>query len=60
MADRLRQAMLDHDRLETQIIAVEGRLWIRITAFVYNALQYYERLAVALPRRLAEIVRAPQ
>lgn len=56
-ADRLRQTLLEQDRLETQIIAVEGRLWIRITAFVYNAEEDYVRLAAALPKRLADLLR---
>jgi hypothetical protein len=54
-AERLRQLLLDEDKLETQIIAVEGRLWIRITCFVYNADEDYARLAVALPKRLATL-----
>ena len=57
-AEKLRQVLLDQDRLETQIIAVEGKLWIRITAFVYNADEDYARLAAALPKRLAELSRA--
>jgi len=58
-AEKLRQRLLDEDRLETQIIAVMGRLWIRFTAFVYNAEEDYDRLAEALPRRLNLIANQP-
>jgi isopenicillin-N epimerase len=57
LAERLRGALLAADALETQLIAVEGRLWVRITSFVYNAEEDYARLAEALPKRLAELLR---
>ncbi|MGD9538154.1 MAG: aminotransferase class V-fold PLP-dependent enzyme [Alphaproteobacteria bacterium] len=52
LAEKLRAALLEQDRLETQIKAADGILFIRITAFVYNADEDYARLAAALPRRL--------
>jgi len=52
LADRLRAALLEQDRLETQIKAADGVLFIRITAFVYNQDDDYARLAAALPKRL--------
>lgn len=52
LADRLRAALLERDRLETQIKAADGVLFLRITAFVYNQDDDYARLASALPRRL--------
>ena len=55
LATALRVALLEQDHLETQIRAVDGVLFIRITAFVYNADEDYARLAEALPRRLNEI-----
>ena len=55
LAEKLRTALLDHDHLETQIKAVDGVLFIRITAFVYNSDEDYARLAKALPKRLRDI-----
>jgi isopenicillin-N epimerase len=52
LASALRVALLEKDHLETQIKAADGVLFIRITAFVYNAEEDYARLAEALPRRL--------
>jgi isopenicillin-N epimerase len=50
-AFRLRDALLFEDRIEIQLHAARGRLWVRISAQVYNELSDYERLAEAVARR---------
>jgi isopenicillin-N epimerase len=50
-AARLRDALLFDDRIEIQLHAARGRLWVRISAQVYNELADYERLAEAVARR---------
>jgi isopenicillin-N epimerase len=50
-AARLRDALLFEDRIEVAISAARGRLWIRISAQIYNELSDYERLAEAVARR---------
>jgi isopenicillin-N epimerase len=50
-AIRLRDALLFEDRIEIQLHAARGRLWVRISAQVYNELADYERLAEAVERR---------
>src|SRR5262249_38301435 len=49
-AARLRDALLFEDRIEVQLHAARGRLWVRISAQVYNELSDYERLAEAVAR----------
>jgi len=50
-AARLRDALLFEDRIEVQLHAAHGRLWVRVSAQVYNELSDYERLAEAVTRR---------
>jgi isopenicillin-N epimerase len=50
-AARLRDALLFDDRIEIQLHAARGRLWVRISAQVYNELSDYERLAEAVEKR---------
>jgi len=50
-AARLRDALLFEDRIEVQLHAAHGRLWVRVSAQVYNELSDYERLAEAVARR---------
>lgn len=50
-AARLRDQLLYEDRIEVQLHARGGRLWVRIAAQVYNELADYERLAEAVLRR---------
>src|SRR5262249_24224360 len=50
-AARLRDALLFEDRIEVQLHAARGRLWVRISAQVYNEMSDYERLAEAVARR---------
>jgi isopenicillin-N epimerase len=50
-AARLRVALLVEDRIEVQLHAWRGRLWVRVAAQVYNDLSDIERLAQAVARR---------
>jgi isopenicillin-N epimerase len=50
-AFRLRDALLFDDRIEIQLHAARGRLWVRISAQVYNEMADYERLAEAVEKR---------
>jgi isopenicillin-N epimerase len=51
-ASRLRDALLFEDRIEVQLHAWRERLWVRISAQVYNDLADVERLAEAVAARL--------
>jgi len=51
-AIRLRDALLDEDRIEAQIHAHGGRLWVRLSAQVYNELGDVERFARAVEARV--------
>lgn len=51
-AARLRDALLFEDRIEIQLHTWRGRLWIRISAQIYNDMDDIERLATSLVRRL--------
>jgi len=44
-AARWRLKLLEKHRIEVPVIAIEGRLWVRISAQVYNELSDYEVLA---------------
>ena len=50
-AARLRDLLLDEDRIEIQTYAGHGRLWTRISAQVYNDWTDMERLGDAIARR---------
>jgi isopenicillin-N epimerase len=50
-AARLRDALLDHDRIEVQLHDWRGRLWARISGQVYNEIGDVERLAEAVAAR---------
>lgn len=50
-ADRLRDALLFEDRIEIQLHAWRGRLWVRLSAQVYNDLADIERLDTAVRAR---------
>ena len=50
-AARLRDALLFEDRIEVQLHAARGRLWVRVSAQVYNELSDYERLGEAVAKR---------
>lgn len=50
-AARLRDALLFEDRIEAQVHAKDGRLWMRVSAQVYNELGDFERFAEAVLAR---------
>jgi isopenicillin-N epimerase len=52
-AARLRDALLFEDKIEVQVHAGHGRLWVRVCAQVYNDMSDVSRLADAVARRLA-------
>jgi isopenicillin-N epimerase len=51
-ASSLRVALLEDDRIEVQLHAWRSRLWVRVSAQVYNDMTDIERLAAAVERRL--------
>ena len=51
-AARLRLALLVDDRIEVQLHAWRGRLWVRVSAQVYNERSDMVRLAEAVSRQL--------
>jgi isopenicillin-N epimerase len=51
-AFRLRDALLYEDRIEVQLHAFHGRLWVRISAQIYNDLADVERLGEAVAARI--------
>ncbi|MGE3177845.1 MAG: aminotransferase class V-fold PLP-dependent enzyme [Vicinamibacterales bacterium] len=50
-AERLRLALLVEDGIEVQLHASRGRLWVRVSAQIYNDLDDVQRLADAVARR---------
>lgn len=44
-ARRWRKRLLDEHRIEVPLFPVNGRLWLRFSAQVYNELSDYEALA---------------
>ncbi len=50
-AARLRDALLEEDRIEVQLHSWKGRLWVRVSAQVYNEVSDVERLASAIAAR---------
>jgi len=50
-AARLRDALLFKDRIEVQLHAWHGRLWVRISTQIYNEIADVERLAAAIVAR---------
>jgi isopenicillin-N epimerase len=48
---RLRDALLFEDEIEIQLHAWRGRLWVRISAQIYNQTSDFERLASAVESR---------
>src|SRR3954469_2032387 len=51
-ASNLRVALLEEDKIEVQLHAWRKRLWVRVSAQVYNDITDIERLAAAVERRL--------
>jgi isopenicillin-N epimerase len=50
-AMRLRDALLFEDKIELQVHAGHGQIWVRISAQVYNAMDEYERLGEVVRKR---------
>jgi isopenicillin-N epimerase len=48
---KLRLDLLVEDRIEAQIHDLNGRLWVRISAQIYNEMADIERLAHAIEAR---------
>jgi len=55
-ATRLRLALLVEDRIEVQLHAWQGRLWIRVSAQVYNDRTDLVRLGDAVARRCTQTI----
>ena len=53
VARALNARLWENHRIEVPIFAFGGRLWVRISAQVYNELAEYEQLAEALKRELS-------
>lgn len=51
-AERLRARLLDAHDAEVDIQPVDGRLWLRLCAYLYNEPRDYERLVEALRKEL--------
>lgn len=47
-ASRLRQRLRDDHRIEVTVTPFAGRLWLRLSAYLYNEIEDYERLADAV------------
>ena len=54
-AARLRLALLVEDRIEVQLHAWRGRLWVRVSAQVYNDLSDIQRLGQAVSDRVPRL-----
>jgi isopenicillin-N epimerase len=50
-AARLRDALLYEESIEVQMHAWGGRLWVRVSAQIYNEISDFERLAAAVTKR---------
>jgi isopenicillin-N epimerase len=55
-AVRLQYALLYQHRIEAPILCLGGRLWVRISAQVYNTLEDIEALAQAIDTHFVSIV----
>lgn len=51
-ANGLRLALLEEDKIEVQLHAASGRLWVRVSTHIYNDASDIDRLATAVRRRL--------
>jgi isopenicillin-N epimerase len=50
-AAQLRDALLYEDRIEVQLHSWRDRLWVRVSAQVYNEIKDVERLGAAIDKR---------
>jgi isopenicillin-N epimerase len=51
-AGRLRDALLFEDRIEVPVLAWRNRLYVRVSAQIYNDMRDFERLAAAISARV--------
>lgn len=54
-AAKIRQILRREYDLETYVKAIDGRLWVRVSAYIYNELSEFERLAELAPKVAAEL-----
>jgi len=52
---RLREVLRHQHNIEAFVKAIEGGLWVRLSAYVYNEMADFERLADIAPKVAAEI-----
>jgi len=52
-AKALHDRLLERHRIEIPVFAFADRLWLRLSAQIYNEMADYERLAAALKQELA-------
>jgi isopenicillin-N epimerase len=57
-AGRIRQQLRDGHRIEVTVIPFAGRLWLRLSAYLYNEIDDYERLADAVMESSGDAPRA--
>jgi isopenicillin-N epimerase len=55
-AIRLRDALLFEDRIEIQLHSWRNRLWVRISAQVYNDMADIERLGAAIEAHFGRLL----
>lgn len=54
-ADRIRHILRTEHNLETYVKAIDGRFWLRVSAYVYNDMADFERLAELAPKVVADL-----
>ncbi|RVU35888.1 aminotransferase class V-fold PLP-dependent enzyme [Hwanghaeella grinnelliae] len=54
-AERIRHVLRTNHNLETFVKAIDDRFWVRVSAYVYNDLSEFERLAELAPKVAAEL-----
>ncbi len=54
-ADKIRRTLRTEHNLETYVKAIDGRFWVRVSAYVYNDLSEFERLAELAPKVAADL-----
>ncbi len=53
IADQWRDSLWHDSRIEVPFFAINGRLWLRISAQIYNRVSEYERLSHAIASKIA-------
>lgn len=59
-ATALRLALLEQDKIEVQLHASAGRLWVRVSAQIYNDIADIDRLALSVRQRLGVAAAEPR